>query len=198
MPNIFVDQLNFEFEESNSFHDILLNSGAGTPSLSETVVSIAHIYVDILNLEIPVSAAIADVCTNTGTGTHTCDEEIIGTPIPEPEQPEVVVGGGTGGRIQVMGGRPWSEEDIYAKSSSMQLIGEQILIGELVEAYAYNDSDIDTKIRRPIYAKPRAVEILSFSPVSERTIVIPKEPVEEPKINLRQKDEEELLLLGII
>ena len=194
MPNIYVDQLNFEFEESNTYADILSNLGLNTPRLVEQIVSNAHIYVDIVNLEVPVNTnIIADVCTNTGTGTQTCDEEIIGTPVPAP------VGGGTADRIRVLGGRPWYKEDIYVTNSAQQLIGEEILIGEIAEAYAYNIPNIDATIRRPIYAKPKTIEILSFSPVNERTIVIPTpEPVEEPKTNSRQKEEEELLLLGII
>ena len=192
MPNIFVNQINFEFEETPNYHDILLNSGSGSPTLAEVVQTIAHIYVNQINLEVPVAEAQADTLTCTQHGEQTIEEVITGTPVPEPE---VVVGGGTGSRIQVMGGRPWSQEDIYVSNSAAHVIGEQILIGEIAEAYAYNTPEIETRIRRPIYAKPKRVEILSFSPTPDRTIII---PVEEPKINSRQKEEEELLLLGII
>ncbi len=211
MPNIYVNQVNFEFEETPSYHDILRNSGSGAQTLVEIDQTIAHIYVNQINLEIPAVELVFTefvTCSQTSTqslsetevgqetcsehGTQTIEEVITGTPVPEPE---VVVGGGTGSRIQVMGGRPWSQEDLYVSNSAAHAIGEQILIGEIAEAYAYNNPEIETRIRRPIYAKPKRVEVLSFSPTPERTIVI---PIEEPKINSRQKEEEELLLLGII
>jgi hypothetical protein len=198
MSYIYVDNINFEFEETPNYADILQNSGQGTQSLTENIITVAYIYVDQINFEIPVAEVPTDVLTNTGLGTQTLEEVIEGTPVPEPE---VVVGGGAGQRIRVMGGRPWSEEDIYVTNQATQLIGEEILIGELVEAYAYNTPAIDTKLRRPIYARPRTIEILSFSPDTKRTFVQKKvdQIVEEPqKINSRQKEEEELLLLGII
>ncbi len=192
MPNIYVNQINFEFEETPNYHDILLNSGSGTQSLAETIQTVAHIYVNQINLEVPVAEAQADTLTCTQHGEQTIEEVITGTPVPEPEP---VVGGGAGQRIRVMGGRPWSEEDVYTTAYAEQFIGEEIYVSENVETYAYNIPETDGRIRKPIYAKPRAIEILSFSPVNERTIKI---PIEEPKINTRQKEEEELLLLGII
>lgn len=192
MPNIYVNQVNFEFEETPSYHDILLNSGAGSQAIDEQRVTVAHIYVNQINIEVPVAEVAADTITNAGINTPTIEEIITGTPIPEPE---VVVGGGAGQRIRVMGGRPWSEEDIYITNRAEVVIGEEILVGELIEAYANNVSTLDTRIRKPIYATPRRVEILSFTPRTERTIQV---PMEEPKINTRQKEEEELILLGII
>jgi len=196
MPNIYVDQLNFEYEESGSYHDILANSALGTQLIGEQRISVAHIYVDIVNLQIPVSETVGEILTNSELATHTIEEVITGTPAPEPE---VVVGGGAGSRIRVMGGRPWSEEDIYVTNNAEQLIGEEIFVGDILETYAYNSTDIDTRIRRPIYAKTRSIQVLSFRPDTERKVILPVEaPLEEPKINHRQKDEEELLLLGII
>lgn len=196
MPNIYVNQVNFEFEETPSYHDILLNSGAGSQTIDEQRVTVAHIYVNQINIEVPVAEVAADTITNAGINTPTIEEIITGTPIPEPE---VVVGGGVGQRIRVMGGRPWSEEDVYVSNAATQLIGEEIFIGDIVETYANNIPDVETRVRRPIYARPRAIEVMSFTPTQDRTVVIPIETsLEEPKINRRQKEEEELLLLGII
>jgi hypothetical protein len=196
MPNIYVNQINFEFEETPSYHDILTNSGSGSQTMGEVRQTIAHIYVNQVNIEVPVAEVPTDTLTNTGVNTPSIEEVIIGTPVPEPE---VVVGGGAGQRIRVIGGRPRSEEDIYVINASAQGINEQILVGEIAEAYAYNNPDIQTKIRKPIYAQPRAIEILSFTPDTRKKFIVPVEaPLEEPKTNYRQKEEEELLLLGII
>ncbi len=192
MSNIYVDQINFEFEETPNYHDILSTSSLNTHSLSETIVSQSYIYVDIVNLEVPVAEVPTDTLTCTQHGEQTIEEVITGTPVPEPE---VAVGGGAGQRIRVMGGRPWSEEDVYVISKAEAIISEEILVGELIEAYANNVPTMDTRIRKPIYATPKKVEILSFTPRPDRTIQI---PMEEPKTNTRQREEEELLLLGII
>ena len=196
MPNIFVNQINFEFEETPNYYDILVNLGAGSQTIDEVRQTIAHIYVNQVNLEVPLSETAIETCTNTGNNTCTIEEVITGTPVPEPQP---VVGGGAGQRIRVMGGRPWSEEDVYVTAKAEQLIGEEIFVGELAETYAYNTPQIDTRIRRPIYGKSRAIEIRSFVPRTERKVIIPVEtPLEEPKVNSRQREEEELLLLGII
>jgi hypothetical protein len=212
MNNIYINQINFEFEETPSYHDILLNSGEGTQTLVEIVQTVSHVYVNQINIEIPASdvvpvshiyvnqinieVPVAEVPTDTLTctqhGEQTIEEVITGTPVPEPE---VAVGGGAGQRIRVMGGRPWSEEDVYVTNSADVVISEEILVGELIEAYANNIPTTDARIRKPIYAKPRRVEILSFTPKPERTIAV---QMEEPRINHRQKEEEELILLGII
>lgn len=215
MPNIYVNWLNFEFEETSSYHDILTNSGAGTHTLAETIETIAHIYVNQINLEVPAAELtftefLTNVQTSTQTlseaeagqetctehGSQTIEEVITGTPVPEPEP---VIGGGVSSTMEVMGGRPWAEEDIYVSNAATQLIGEEIFVGDILETYANNIPDIDTRIRRPVYAKPRAIEVMSFTPTKERTRIIPVEtPLEEPKNNHRKKEEEELLLLGII
>lgn len=215
MPNIFVNWLNFEFEESASYHDILVSSGSGNQSIDEQRVTVAHIYVNQINIEVPAAELIFTefvTCAQTSTqalseaeagqetcsehGTQTIEEVIIGTPVPEPEP---AIGGGVSSTMEVLGGRPWAEEDIYVSSTATQLIGEEIFVGDILEIYANNVPDIDTRIRRPVYAKPRAIEIMSFTPTKERTRIIPVEaPLEEPKINHRKKEEEELLLLGII
>lgn len=198
MSYIYVDNIGFEHILTSSFGDLPGNVGTNTPTLTEQIIHVAHIYVDCVNLEVPVAEVVSDIITNTGNNTPTIEEIIIGTPVPEPEP---VVGGGAGQRIRVMGGRPWSEEDVYVINEAIQLIGEEILIGEIAEAYAYNVPAIDTKVRRPIYARPRTIEVLSFSPDKKRTFVHKtEEPLveEPPKTNSRQKEEEELLLLGII
>lgn len=192
MPNIFVNHINFEFEETSSYHDILTNSGSGSQSLSENIVSISRIYVNQIYLEVPVAEVPADTLTCVQHSEQTIEEVIAGTPVLEPE---IAVGGGVGQRIRVMGGRPWSEEDVYVLNQATHFLGEEIFVDEIIETYANNKSDIQTKIRRPIYAKPRTVEILSFSPAKEKTIII---PLEETKTNSRHREEEELLLLGII
>ena len=78
---------------------------------------------------------------------------------------------------------------------STHTLGEEIFVHEILETYAYNTQELDTKVRRPIYRKKQAVEVVSFTPPQPNTLVL---PLEHPKINSRQKEEEELLLLGII
>ncbi len=192
MGHIYVNNINFEHEFSGSLHDILVNSGTSTQTLDEQIQFVAHIYVNNINLEVPVTELTAEILTCTQTSTQTIEEVITGTPVVEEE---VAVGGGAGQRIRVIGGRPWLEETLTNGTLSAQAIGEEIFISETVECYTYNDGRIDTKVRRPIYKQPRKVEIMSFMPVNERTVVI---PVEQPQINSRQREEEELLLLGII
>lgn len=210
MPNIYINQINIEFEETPSYHDILTNSSSSDQSLVEEIQAVSHIYVNQINIEVPASEVPAyiyvnqvnlevpiaevpsDTLTCTQHGEQTIEEIITGTPVPEPVP---VVGGGAGQRIRVIGGRPWSEEDIYVISSSTQSISEEIFVEEIAQSYADNISSIQTKVRRPIYAKPRRIEILSFSPTKERTVTL---PIDKTKINSRKREEEELLLLGII
>ena len=195
MGYIYVNQINFEHPLSGSLHDLPQNSGTNIPSLAEAIVTPSHIYVNIVNLEIPVGELNADVVVCTQLATHTIEEVIEGTPVVEPE---VAVGGGAGQRIRVLGGLPWSKEKVVTSAVAQHFIGEEIFVNETVEAYSYNTSDLETKIRRPIYKQPRKVEIMHFTPTSERTVIIPIEVPEAPKINLREREEEELLLLGII
>lgn len=192
MSNIYVDKINFEFEESPNYHDILLSLGSGSQVLVESIQTVAHIYVNIINFEVPVAEVPSDVLTNLGNNIPSIEEVIEGTPVPEPE---VVVGGGAGSTIRVMGGRPWSEEDLYNYSQNTAVIEEYIGIAEELTVVAKTSNGIETKVRRPIYAQP-SYDVRSYEPVEDVPVaVIPQ----TSRFTSRSiKDEEELMLLGII
>lgn len=195
MNNIYVDYINFEFEESPNYHDILKNSGSGSQVLLEQVISPSFIYVDIVNLEIPVAERVfIDIVTCTQHSEQYIEEVIEGTPVPEPVV-EVVTGGGGGQRIRVMGGRPWSEEDFYNYSQNTAVIEEYIGIAEEITVVAKISNGMETKVRKPIYAQP-IYDVRSYEPVEDIPVAIISQTSRFASRSI--KDEEELMLLGII
>jgi len=215
MAYIHVSQLNFEYEESNSYHDILVNSGANTQSLVEEIVSVAHIYVSAINLEIPVGEANADVLTNNRlathtlleaevasdvlttvcVATHTLEEVIVEAPV-EPEVPVPVVGGGTGQRPRFLGGPPWEREFLTNSSQNSQEIEEAIYVSDDLYVVAQMSHGIDAKIRKPIYKPVRQYEIVSYQLDDKEMVAVA--PSEHGFTRRSKKEEEELILLGII
>lgn len=193
MSHIYVNSVSFEHELSSSFHDILLCQQTNTPSIGEVIHSNSHVYVNCVNLEIPATAVPTETFTCVQTATHTILEEISGTPEPEPEAP--AFGGGVSQRPRVLGGRPWQEEKIKTYAIAEQFLEEQILVEEIAQTYAYNTSGLETLVRKPIYKQPRQVQIKTFTLAKDKSITISPEPYSP---NGRQKEEEELLLLGII
>lgn len=195
MGYIYVDQISFEFEETPNYHDILKNSGSGSQTLLEQVISPSYIYVDIVNFEIPVADLVTiNVVTCTQHSEQYIEEVIEGTPVPEPVV-EVVTGGGGGQRIRVMGGRPWSEEDLYNSAHNLVEIEEHIGIAEELIVVAHSSNDVHAKIRKPIYAR-EYYELRQYEPVEDVPVVVTPQA---PRFSSRSiKDEEELMLLGII
>ena len=193
MSHIYVNQVGFEYQESNSYHDILVNAGSGSHLLGEQIVSPSHIYVNWVNFELPVSAVNAEVIVNSGLGTHTLEESIAGTPVVEPE---VAVGGGASQRIRVLGGRPYVKDVLTSVASNTDEITEETYIHEALEIYARGRHNIDATIRTPVYRKAREIEVRSFKLAKDRSI-ISTAPI-DVGMEQRQKQEEEMLLLGII
>lgn len=193
MSHIYVSQLSFEFSESNTYHDILVNSGTNIPSLGEAIVSPSHIYVSAINLELPLALVPTETVVNVGTGTQTLEEVIVEAPVPE--QPPVI-GGGVSQRPRVLGGRPYQKDSLTIYSQNKQEIEEVILVSEVLEVAAKTLNGIDTTVRKPIYSKIREVEIIPYAYAEEKITVVPQS--EQAFVRRGKKDEEELLLLGII
>lgn len=193
MSHIYVNQLNFEYSKSNTYHDILINSGTNIPSLGETIVSPSHIYVSAINLELPLAAVPIETLVNVGNGTQTIEEVIVEAPTPE--QPPVI-GGGVSQRPRVLGGRPYDKDSLTNSSYNSQEIEELILVSEDILVVARTRNGVDTKLRKPIYSKIREIEIVPYAYASDKIVIVPQS--EQVFVRRGKKDEEEMLLLGIL
>lgn len=191
---IYVDQINLEYALTASFADLPINQGTNTPSIDETIVRVAHIYVDFVNLEVPITVVAAEIITNTGSGTQTILEEITGTPIPEPVIP---IGGGVGQRIRSLGGRPYLTEELIVSANSVHEIEETVHVTEMVESVAITSNSLATVVRKPVYKKQTVMQVLNYRMAKDKSLIL--DPVESVPIeNTRKREEEELLLLGIM
>lgn len=192
MSNIYVNQVNFEHPESGVLHDILVNSGGNIPSLAEQIVTPSFIYVNIVNLEIPVTELAAEVITNTGTATHTLLEAISGTPVVEEQARK---GGGELVDDLIFVGSPVFKEILTSVGSSQQEFDEATYVYETALTSAQAESQIDALIRKPIYRKTRELEILPYTFARDGSSIL---TVNTPSTRRSKKEEEELILLGII
>lgn len=194
MSHIYVNHVNFEYEESASYHDILVNSGSGAPSIVEEILTVAHIYVNAINLEIPLGAFPTDILTCNQLATHTLLEEISGTPI-APE-PEVVQGGGVVSvdDLIYVGLPRRLPEFVGAHAQSYQDILEEILVAEEVTHVSTTSNSLQTKVRRPVYKRTREIEVLPYMLATDKRVYVATPLPESPS----KREEEELLLLGII
>lgn len=195
MSHIYVNHIAFEYEESSSFHDILVNSGTGTQSLVEQSLSNSHIYVNCINIEVPaVGQQTINVLTNIGTATHTIEESISGTPIPEEE--EVVQTGGVSTSVQFFGGNPFVKEILTTVAHSENEIQETTHVVEEIIHRGITLNAVVAKVRKPVFKPARTVEILPYTIKADKNVVI---DYSTPQFSSRsKKEEEELILLGII
>jgi hypothetical protein len=195
MSHIYVNHIAFEYEESSSFHDILVNSGSGTQSLLEETISNSHIYVNCINIEVPkVGQETLNTLTNLGTATHTLEESIAGTPIPEEEV--VVQTGGVSSTAQFFGGNPFLKEILTTVASNESEIQEATHVVEEVIHRSTTLNAVVAKVRKPVFKPIKTVEILPYTIKADNNVVI---DYATPEFTSRtKKEEEELILLGII
>lgn len=195
MSHIYVNHIAFEYEESSSFHDILVNSGSGTQSIVEQAVSNSHIYVNCINIEVPtVGQQTINILTNIGTATHTLEESISGTPVVE-EEPEVQTGGVTT-TAQFFGGNPYVKEILTSVAYCENEIEEATHVVEEVIHRSVTLNAVVAKVRKPVFKPARTVEILPYTIKADKNVVI---DYSTPEFSSRsKKEEEELILLGII
>lgn len=219
MVSIRLTQLNFETPVTQEFANILDNSAESSQTLSERITTVSVVRVNWLNLEIPVSLVTAesfvnsqestqtldetivspahDVLDNIGTSDQTMLEAIVGTP---PDVPNV----GTVPSAFV-GGAGQRREELVSVSESEQLVTEGIR--EAIASASLSSQSIIGLIHEkrvfstPVQSAPVSIpptETVKFGRTEIVPEIVPLESTEMSAEKRRQREEDELVLLGIL
>ena len=196
--NVRVTQLSFETPVTNEFANVLDNVSQSQQTIDEQIISIAYIRVTALNLEVPVAVVAVESLTNVQQSVQEIDETIVGTPVP------VVEPGGVAPAAFVGAGAKINEElenVCYCDHELDEYVYEEVV------TIATSEQSLDTLIyEKTIYEVPRTRRPLR--PVTQKvpetvkfegkqdSVVISERPISREK--LRQKEEDELLLLGVL
>lgn len=174
---IRVSQVNLETPVTSEFGDILRIESESTQTIDEVIQSYSTVVVTCINLEIPV-AQVAPT-------------------------PPVVVTPGDAGLGAFVGGAAIHREKFLVEARSEQTLDETI--GEVIVTSATSTQRIDTLIgtkvdptvTRPVISRVPVSETIKFETVrSHEAVDIEQQEVSKEK--LRQKEEDELILLGVL
>lgn len=197
--SVRVTQLSFETPVTSEFADILTSSAESVQTIDENIVTVTTVVVTAISLEIPVSPVVVETITNTQQSDQEIDEAIVGTP---PEQPSF-----SPAPAAFVGGGVTKRESPRNVAQSEQTIDEHIIVREDFVTSATSEQTIDTLIsekrvfesviRAPV-TEPSLTQPVKFDTIRERAEVVVSDQPETSRIKRRQKEEDELILLGVL
>lgn len=196
---IRVSQLSLETPVTSEIANILTSTSESIQTIDEVISSVSAVRVTAISLEIPLSQVVVETITNVGTSEQTILEEITGTPVVEQT---------AGGAVPSawVGGASVNRESLISVSRSEQMIDE--LISEDIVTSATSIQNIETVVQeKRVFSTPPKVkktptiaelsEVVKFETTREREHVLVSDQPELVE-RRRQREEDELILLGVL